>query len=276
MFDRPNADLFHSETPLLPSYEPEDVIGRDEEIESIAQAMKPLTRRQKPTNLLVYGPAGVGKSCCVNHVFDALEDQTRVKTVRINCWQYGTRPALLTELLIQLGYPAPRKGKPVDELLSKLREWLDKNRNVAVALDEFDQLEERTELVYDLAQVSRDSDNHLGLVMISNHPPSEIEMDPRSESRVGYRTLCFEGYSEDTLVDILQNRANITFEPGTITEEAIRKIAAYTVERGEDCRQALQYLLEVGRYAAKEGEATVTESVVEGFLETEHRREGGQ
>ena len=55
-------------------------------------------------------------------LFDRMEEETTSKSVYINCWQYNTRPSLLTELLIQLGYPAPRKGKPVDELLSKIRE----------------------------------------------------------------------------------------------------------------------------------------------------------
>lgn len=274
MFDQQqNADHFHSETPLLPSYEPEEIIGRDEEIDTIAEAMKPLARRRKPTNLLVYGPAGVGKSCCVNHVIDALEDQTRAKAVRINCWQYSTRPALLTEMLIQLGYPAPRKGKPVDELLSKLREWLDKNRNVAVVLDEFDQLEERTELIYDLSMISKDAENHLGLIMIANQPPEKIDMDPRSESRIGVGSLCFDTYSEDKLLDILQERANKSFKPGRVSAEALERIAEYTVERGEDCRQALQYLLEAGRCASAQGQGKVTEKIVKAHIDVENAGE---
>jgi cell division control protein 6 len=94
-----------------------------------------------------------------------------VKPVYINTWQYNIRSSLLTELLIQLGCSAPRKGKPVDELLSKLREWLDKNRGVAVATDEFDQLEEDAEVVYDLQLLNQEADHHIGTILVSNKPP---------------------------------------------------------------------------------------------------------
>ena len=124
--------VFRSETYLAASYAPENPVGRDHNIEQIADALRPLARHKTPDNLLVYGPAGTGKTTCVRHILSKLEDETRVKPIYINCWQYNTRPSLLTQLLIELGYPAPRKGKPVDERLLKLREWLDKNRRIAV------------------------------------------------------------------------------------------------------------------------------------------------
>jgi len=111
-----------------------------------------------------------------------------------------------TELLIQLGYPAPRKGKPVDELLSKIREWLDKNRGVAVALDEFDQLQDRTEVIYDLQMLNEDSENQLGIVMVSNQHPTTIKLDPRSCSRLNCQTLEFNSYNTAQLKQVLQKR----------------------------------------------------------------------
>lgn len=139
--------VLRSETYLTSSFEPEEPVGRDSEIQRIASAVRPLSKQRTGENLLIHGPAGIGKTTCTKHVFQQLDDQTRVKAIYINCWQYNTRSSLLTELLIKLGYPAPRKGKPVDELLSKIREWLDKSHAAAIALDEFDQLDERTEAV---------------------------------------------------------------------------------------------------------------------------------
>lgn len=131
-----SGGILRSETYLTTSYEPDEPVGRETEIKRIAEAVRPLTKRKTPENLLVYGPAGVGKTTCVKYVFNRLESEAGGKSVYINAWQYNSRSSLLTELLIQLGYPAPRKGKPVDELVSKLKEWLDKNRGVAVAIDD--------------------------------------------------------------------------------------------------------------------------------------------
>lgn len=142
--------VLRSETYLTSSFEPEEPVGRESEIRRIASAVRPLSKRRTGENLLIHGPAGIGKTTCTKHVFHQLDDQTRVKAIYINCWQYNTRSSLLTELLIKLGYPAPRKGKPIDELLFKIREWFDKSHAAAIALDEFDQLDERTEAVHDL------------------------------------------------------------------------------------------------------------------------------
>jgi cell division control protein 6 len=255
--------ILRSETYLDTGYQPEKPVGRDTEIQRIVESVRPVTRRKTPENLLVYGPAGVGKTTCVRHVFDHLEDETTSKAVYINCWQYNTRPSLLTELLIQLGYPAPRKGKPVDELLSKIREWLDKNRGVAVTLDEFDQLEDHTEVIYDLQLVNEEADNQLGLVMVSNQHPRQIELDPRSQSRLNCQTLQFKSYNAPQLQQILEKRVEQAFKPGTVPDEVLEEIAEIVAENSGDCREALEILLRAGRKADQNSETVLSKELLD-------------
>ncbi len=254
----PTGGILRSETYLTTNYEPSEPVGRETEIERIADAVRPLTRGKTPENLLLYGPAGVGKTTCVKHVFDRLEDNTREKSVYINAWQYNTRSSLLTELLIQLGYPAPRKGKPVDELLSKLKEWLDKNRGIAVAIDEFDQLQEKTEIIYDLQMLNQEGENSLGIVMVSNQPPQKVQLDPRSQSRLNCQTLQFNSYNAPQLQDILSKRVEQAFKPGTVPDEVIEEIAEQVAENSGDCREALETLLRAGRKADSESRSKLT------------------
>ena len=260
MFDKStnSKGVLRSETYLNTGYHPDQPVGRDPEVGKIADAVRPLTRRKKPENLLVHGPAGVGKTTCVKHVFNRLEKETSARTVYINCWQYNTRSSLLTQLLIELGYPAPRKGKPVDELLSKIREWLDKKRNVALALDEFDQLEQRTEVIYDLQMLNEEAENQIGIVMVSNQHPSRLELDPRSRSRLNCQTLQFKPYTADQLREILEKRVEQAFRPGTVPDRVIEEIAETVADQSGDCREALEALLRAGRKADREGRTTVT------------------
>jgi len=263
MFDNATSSgsgIIRKEAYLTTDYEPQEPVGRDTEIDRIADGVRPLSRRRTPENLLVYGPAGVGKTTCVKHVLDNLDENTSVKTIYINRWQY-TRSSLLTELLIELGYPAPRKGKPVDELLSKISEWLDKNRGVAVALDEFDQLDDQTEVIYDLQMLNEEADNPLGLLMVSNRHPRAVKLDPRSQSRLNCQTLEFQPYNTPQLIDILEKRVEKAFRPGTVPDEVIEEIAEYVADNSGDCREALKILLRLGRDVDTRGHRKVESNV---------------
>ncbi len=266
MFDSKQQDgrgILRSETYLDTGFQPEKPVGRRSEIDRIVEAVKPVTRRLSPANLLGYGPVGIGKTPWLRHVFDRMGEETTSKAVFINCLQYNTRPSLLTELLIQLGYPAPRKGKPVDELLSKIREWLNKNRGVAVALDEFDRLEDRTEIIYDLQMLNEESENQLGIVMVSNQHPTTIELDPRSRSRLNCQTLEFNSYSAAQLEQILDKRVEQAFRPGSVSNEVIEEIAGQVAAKSGDCRVALEKLLRAGRKADREGKKSLSKISIE-------------
>jgi cell division control protein 6 len=260
--------LLSDETYLTTSYQPEKPVGRAAEIKHLAAAVRPITHRKSPENLVLYGPAGVGKTTVVKHVFDRLEEETRVATAFINCWQYSTRSALLTELLISLGYPAPRKGKPVDELLAKFREWLEKRDAGIVALDEFDQLKHLTRVVYDLRNASEQAETAFGIVLLSNHSPSRIQLDDRSRSRLSYDTLEFTSYTSDDLVKILRQRVDHAFRRGTVTGKVLEVVADAVSEQGGDCRQALNLLLRAGRTAENQRAKKVTVDHVEPLLES--------
>lgn len=269
MFDRStssDSSVLRSEAHLTAKQDPEKPIGRTSELETIAATLRPLTRR-KPGYLLVHGPAGVGKTTAINHVLDQLKMETRIKPTFINCWQYTTRPSLFTELLIQMGYPAPRKGKPVDELLSRIKEWLDKNRSVALVLDEFDQLDDKGAVLYNLYQLNQQADNSIGIIIISNQPPESLDLDPRTESRIACNELEFQPYTTEELEAILQERAKQAFHPGAVSDNVVATIASTVAERTGDCRRALEHLLNAGRLADRRNETEITDDVLKDALE---------
>ncbi|MDY6770799.1 MAG: AAA family ATPase [Candidatus Nanohaloarchaea archaeon] len=255
--------VFRSESALNPDATADTAVGRDTELDRIEDAIKPLTSGSAPEDLLLVGPPGVGKTTCVNHVLAELEEHTRVKGVYINCWQHNTRPALLAHLLIELGYMVPRKGRAVDSLLSRLQEWLDKNRSVVVVLDEFDQLGDAADVIYDLKQISSETEHELGVVMICNESQPEESLDGRCWSRLDYTTVEFEGYDADTLFSILRERADQAFRPNTVSDHVLQIIADMVADKDGDCRQALALLRQAGREADRANADEVTAAHVQ-------------
>jgi cell division control protein 6 len=132
-----------------------------------------------------------------------------------------------------------------------------------MGLDEFDQLEQKTEIIYDLQMLNEEAANKLGIVMVSNQEPSRIQLDPRSRSRLNCRTLEFEPYDSVQLVEIMQQRAEQAFRAGAVTDNALEVTAERTVEENGDCRRALDLLLNIGREADEEGKSEVTAEMAE-------------
>ncbi|WP_303704018.1 cell division control protein Cdc6 [Haloquadratum walsbyi] len=172
-------------------------------------------------------------------MFEQLEDETSTRAIYINCRQYNIRSSLLTELLIEIGYPALRKGRPVDGILSRLQEFIRKNRSgVAIALDELDCLGDQTEVVYNLEMLSSSIEKDIGLMMVPNRDPRQLWSDLRSESRLDCSILCFDPYSEAEFVDIFNQRVTQAFRPGVVEDGIVEVIAEQVAPDSGDCREA--------------------------------------
>lgn len=251
--------IIKSENYLSSSYRPPKPQARNKEVKKIVEALKPLASRKEPDNLFIHGPAGVGKTTCIKHVFDNLEQETYARTVYINCWQYNSRQSLITELLIQLGYPAVRRGKAVDELFTKLQTWLDRNRSIAVALDEFDQMNEQEKVIYDLIQASKNAEHEINLTLISNNKSQSLKFDKRSHSRLSLNHITFNPYTANQLHEILEKRVKEAFRPNSVSDDLIWSISEHIAERSGDCRDALDLLLRAARKADYQNEKRVKE-----------------
>lgn len=107
---------------LSTDYVPENLASRKNELDQMERFLLPVSR--KSNVILVHGPTGTGKTASVRRLLEDIEEDTTAATVYLDCWEYRTKTAILAKILIDLGIPVPRKGKPVDTLYEKVERVL--------------------------------------------------------------------------------------------------------------------------------------------------------
>ncbi len=256
-------ELFSDERILYPEFIPERLPHRDPEIESMVFAFKPVASGKKPSNVVLLGPSGTGKTVCAKFVVNQLEEFTgRAKKIYVNCFEFNTRSSVLIKIVNALGVPLPRRGLAGDETFSRLLECLKKSNAVPiVVLDEVDQLLRNADgsgVLYDLLRMSEFQENRVGLIIISNDFSLAARLDPRVKSSLVEEKILFEPYTVKQLKDILNERAENAFFPGALEKESLDLAAAHAAKTGGDARIAIELLLKAGRLAEKENAETVS------------------
>jgi len=252
--------IFKNEEILNPEYLPELLPHREHQIERIANNLTPASRGRKPQNMFIFGKPGVGKTASLKFVFRRFEEYSdRIKTIYINTWDYNTVHAILTKLVVELGFFVQRRGTSKDEVLERLIEALKKSKSIIICLDEVDQLIKRDEkALYDLLRLNQYVDNPIGLVMISNYRNIFINVEPRIKSSLDVEDIEFKRYTLPEMKDILMERCRHAFRPGVLEEGVILLCSNHAVQRGGDVRLGLECLRKAARICENENADKIT------------------
>ena len=73
LFEDIGDTLFENKTVLEEEYEPDNILERDDEIEEYRHSLKDVLYGRNPSNVMLYGKAGVGKTVVTTHVLDELQ-----------------------------------------------------------------------------------------------------------------------------------------------------------------------------------------------------------
>lgn len=118
-------------------------------------------------------------------------------------------------------------------------------------------------LLYDLIRVNENiKQSKTSIIGISNDLRFKELLDPRVLSSLSEEEVVFRPYSAPELMDILLERAKISFIQNSLTDGALNLTAALAASEHGDARRALDLLRVAGELAEREGSSSIKENHV--------------
>ena len=247
------------------------IIGRDDEVTAIGQALGPATVGGPPETTIIYGKTGTGKSLVTRCVTQEAHQEAKSNDVSfqyayVDCSDYQTDAKASREMARELvqhldaDVDVPRVGIAASDYRDIVWDLLDDFAvdALVVILDEIDKLDD-DELLRSLsrARESGKSSTHVGAICVSNKIEYRDRLNQRIDSSLQDNELVFDPYDAGQLRSILEDRTD-AFEAGVLDTDVIPKVAALAAKEHGDARKAIDTLYEAGRLAEKEGAETVT------------------
>jgi archaeal cell division control protein 6 len=262
--------LFKNKAALQSTYNPDEILHRDEQTTYIAKVLAPALRLERPSNLFIYGKTGSGKTLTVQTTIKQIQsiaarELISIRFIYINCKLKkvaDTEYRLIAEITRFFGKNIPPTGLPTDEVYNIFYKTLDSEKQVVVlVLDEIDQLVKKIgdEVIYNLTRINTELKNaQLAIVGISNDIMFADNLDPRVKSSLSEEELVFPSYNALQIQDILKKRSTEAVKENILEEGVIAKCAAYAAREHGDARRALELLRVAVELAERKGILKIT------------------
>ncbi|MBX0325640.1 orc1/cdc6 family replication initiation protein [Halomicroarcula sp. F13] len=267
----PTSSIFEQREALLEEWTPDELVGRDDELNRYHAALQPVINNESPSNIFLYGKSGVGKTAATRYLLNALErdaadvDGLDLHTIEINCDGLNSSYQAAVALVNELRDPANQisnTGYPQASVYQFLFEELDKvGGTVLIVLDEVDHIRDDS-LLYKLPRARSNgdvTDAKLGVIGISNDLDFRAQLSSKVRSSLCEKEVSFSAYDAGELQLVLQQREAVAFQNGVLDDGVVEMCAAYGAKDSGDARQALDLLLEAGDLARENNDELVTE-----------------
>ncbi|KAG2476283.1 MAG: ORC1-type DNA replication protein [Nitrosopumilales archaeon] len=256
------------------TYIPNTILHRNEEQEKVTQSLLPILKQSRPSNLLIYGKPGTGKTLVVRKVLLKIQERVEksnfpIRLIYTNSKEETTLYGLLVSFGRQLGLSEkdlPTTGLAISEVFKRLLKVITKEQiNAIFVIDEIDYLAHLVsktgkDILYQLTRANeRLQKGSLTLVGISNDLTFKERLDPRVISSLGEEEIVFPNYTVEQIREILEDRISMAFMDGVLEKSALNLCAAMAGREHGDARRAIDLLRVAGEIAEREQTLSINE-----------------
>ncbi|HLH86140.1 MAG TPA: AAA family ATPase, partial [Thermoplasmataceae archaeon] len=257
---------------LKGGYIPDKLPHREMEIDFLVKVLASVLRNMRPSNVIVYGKTGTGKTSVVRHVSRLLEEAAgdKVKTMYLNCQIYDSPYSILINVVNSLSDPSndsiPQLGWPFDRIYQEAVSRLERNgQYYLLVLDEIDKIVNKSgsDSLYSILKLLDDTESsRVSLIGITNDTGFSEKLDARVRSRLNNESLMFSPYNANQINDILRYRLDGIVREGVVEESALNLCAAIGAQEHGDARKSLDLLRIAIELAIRDGKQKVTEAEI--------------
>lgn len=279
-----NKNIIKNRQVLTIDYVPDKLLFRTKESTAIAQSLSVILKKGRPSNLLIFGKPGTGKTAVVKNVIEHLYKKTNeldinLKVPFINAKNSNTPYKILYEIAELLGINKEGKmqvyftGLSMSEATDRILDFIRRRSiKVVIVIDEIDSLVNRKgdDILYNFTRANEriSSDQFISLVGISNSLTFKDKLDPRVKSSLSEEELVFNPYTIEQLKQILIDRCKLAFYDNVIPIGVINLCAAIAGRETGDARKAIDLL----RVAAEIGERSMTMKISEDHIRSAQQK----